>query len=611
MSKRPASAITNSAAAASSSRSTGAAQSSEESAKRVKFDDLVSGLASEFTGVKSAVPGLAIGYVEPERKSADRMDLEQDDEPAPRHLTAEEEMDAILKLVEEAPDVPELDLSGARLILVRFSKAVQKNSELRTRYADDPMKFMESEIALDEACSALTSLSSSPAFYPLLLEEHAGERTIDTLCTLLLSHENIDVSIDALKLLHELIDAEELSTGDEELEPFIAHITDIFPTTIVRALARFPNEHEKNFADAVTHILAIIENLTDLQPKEVSEKLVQSSTIVEWIMQRLKQDSFNANKLYASEVLSILLTNVGVSGQEKLGKEVMKGAGMKNLIKYIAKYRKADPSNDEETEYVENLFDILCLSLHNHLENQQRFAAHDGIQLMLTMIRRNTYAKSAAFKAIDYGVLGCTKNCETLIDESGLKSIFGQYMFNPTTKKERADQTANELHLLEIISQLFLHTTDVRYLRLRRKFEEQGFIKVDRTVELLVKYQTRVDDAEAKHRSEKNGAGGAAAAASSSSTAEDDVSVYDRQTDHGLTHVEQASIILAFLATSGDAPLRSRVEQNLHQQDLALKDLSKTLTRYVSMMGETTEAANAEQERQKAILSALASMLVE
>jgi len=68
------------------------------------------------------------------------------------------------------------------------------------------------------------------------------------------------------------------------------------------------------------------------------------------------------------------------------------------------KYRKEDPSNSEETEYLENLFDALCVCLHSHAENQRKFADHDGLQLMLTMIKRQTYAKSAAFKAIDYAV---------------------------------------------------------------------------------------------------------------------------------------------------------------------------------------------------------------
>jgi beta-catenin-like protein 1 len=226
----------------------------------------------------------------------------------------------------------------------------------------------------------------------------------------------------------------------------------------------------------------------------------------------------------------------------------------------VQKYRKEDPSNDEETEYVENLFDILCLALHNHTANQQRFAANDGIQLMLTMIRRNTYAKSAALKAIDYALQGCVRNCDLFVDEGGLKTVFASYMHEPTTKKERADQTAHEQHMLEILTQLFLHCVDVRYLRLRRKFEEQEMVKTERTVELLVKYQARVEEAEAKHKAEKAGSSNAAAAAASSSAdvSEDELTVYARQSDHGLTHVELSSIILAFLATSGNKEVSTR-----------------------------------------------------
>jgi beta-catenin-like protein 1 len=134
------------------------------------------------------------------------------------------------------------------------------------------------------------------------------------------------VSIDALNLLHELVDAEELGSGDEELEPFLSYVTgrggSSFLATMVRALARFPTEHSKESTDAVTHILAIIENLTDLEPRAVSERLVQETGMMEWMMQRLKAEAFNANKLYTSEILSIMMTSAGVTGQNQLGATV-------------------------------------------------------------------------------------------------------------------------------------------------------------------------------------------------------------------------------------------------------------------------------------------------
>lgn len=89
----------------------------------------------------------------------------------------------------------------------------------------------------------------------------------------------------------------------------------------------------------------------------------------------------------------------------------------------------------------------------------------------------------------------CPASCSHLIDLGGLKIVFGTLMFNPQSKKDRADATATELHLLQIITQLFLHCADVRYLRVLRKFQEQEMLKTERIVELLVKYQTRVSAA--------------------------------------------------------------------------------------------------------------------
>ena len=336
MSKRSSSSIDSSSASASD-------------AKRPKFDELVSELSNREFGKSvpkaSSLGGVVLGALPEEEKNDQMVDADDDEEAGISRppLTAEEEMDAILQLVNEAPEVPELTESDVRTILSRFSKAVAKNQEQRARYPDEPMKFLESELALDEACTALIPISSNSSFYPLLLVEQSGtgDSTMNTLCTLLLNHENIDVSIDALNLLHEIIDAEELDTDDERLHPFIDYVCSLtdastFVATLVRALGRFPVESSKQFADAITHILAIIENLTDLKPKEVSQTLVDKTDLVEWIMKRMKPEMFDANKLYASEILSIVLTSTGISGQIKIGEQVLNGMGMKALIKLIA-----------------------------------------------------------------------------------------------------------------------------------------------------------------------------------------------------------------------------------------------------------------------------------
>lgn len=362
------------AAAASSSSATG------PSAKRIKFDDLVSsGFGAEAYGgkagrgsapTKSSVGGLALGQVEPERKSAD--DDGDGDGPSSAPLSAEEEMEAILRLVDSAPEVPEVDAAAARAILSKFGKAATKNLEMRAKFAAQPERFMESELALDESIHALQGLSSAAAHYPLLLEPVAGgDSAMDTLCSLIIHHENIDVSIDCIALLNELVDAETIGQEGDDIAPFVEFITggtaaaassgsaaaaassssaaaaaasssaggggpSLFLSTLVSALQRFPSEHAKEQSDAVTNLLSVLENLTDLEPQRVSTALVQHTQLLEWIMKRLRDETFNQNKLYASEILSIVLTNAGVAGQDQMGARVLDGLGIKALIRYIA-----------------------------------------------------------------------------------------------------------------------------------------------------------------------------------------------------------------------------------------------------------------------------------
>ncbi len=249
------------------------------------------------------------------------------------------------------------------------------------------------------------------------------------------------MAIDCIALLNELVDAETIGQEGEEIVPFVEFITgaktraaaasssaaaaasssinqssSLFLSTIVSALFRFPSEHESVQSTAVSHLLSVLENLTDLDPQGVSTALAtqNKSKLIEWGMTRIKEEQFNANKLHASEILSIVLTNAGKAGQDAMSSpSVLAGLGVKSLVRLLAKYRKQDPSNSEEVEFLENLFDILCVSLHAHEKNQKQFRENDGLQLMITMIKRATYAKNAAFKTIDFAVQSQTKQRKT------------------------------------------------------------------------------------------------------------------------------------------------------------------------------------------------------
>ncbi|PNG99143.1 Beta-catenin-like protein 1, partial [Tetrabaena socialis] len=116
-----------------------------------------------------------------------------------------------------------LDAKSLKRLLAGLEKKAKENLALRLKYADQPDRFLESEVDLDEHIKSLMQagggllsgirgrgarvlvsalravIAGSPELYPLLLDGP----TLPTLLGLL-SHENTDIAADVVELLSEL-----------------------------------------------------------------------------------------------------------------------------------------------------------------------------------------------------------------------------------------------------------------------------------------------------------------------------------------------------------------------------------------------------------------------
>ena len=79
----------------------------------------------------------------------------------------------------------------------------KENLEMRMKYADQPEKFMESEVDLDEEVQRLLAVAGSPELYPEFVKLGAVENLMA-----LLSHENTDIAADVIDLFQQLTDAD-------------------------------------------------------------------------------------------------------------------------------------------------------------------------------------------------------------------------------------------------------------------------------------------------------------------------------------------------------------------------------------------------------------------
>ena len=120
-----------------------------------------------------------------------------------------------------------LSSSGIKRLLLRLERAANKNQAQRSKYPDDPTKwvdsfpvsvltittarFIDSEADLDTAIKALLPLAQVPKVaYPLLVSSGQLEALVG-----LLSHENADIALDVIELIHELTD-EDVGEEDED-----------------------------------------------------------------------------------------------------------------------------------------------------------------------------------------------------------------------------------------------------------------------------------------------------------------------------------------------------------------------------------------------------------
>jgi len=92
-------------------------------------------------------------------------------------------------------------------------------------------RFIDSEADLDSALRALMPLAQVPILaYPELVRSGSVARLVG-----LLSHENADIAIDVIDLLHELTDEDNEADEEEDEEQRSAAVK-----TLIETLVRYP-----------------------------------------------------------------------------------------------------------------------------------------------------------------------------------------------------------------------------------------------------------------------------------------------------------------------------------------------------------------------------------
>ncbi|KAG8184632.1 hypothetical protein JTE90_022680 [Oedothorax gibbosus] len=489
----------------------------------------------------------------------------------------------------ELPDAAEnesgvLDDTSLKKLLLAFEKKVLKNQELRIKFPDQPEKFMDSEIELNDIIIEMHIIATQPDLYHILVELNSVSSILG-----LLTHDNTDISIAVVDLLQEMTDIDTLNESEEGATSLIdAMLEAQVVALLVQNLERL-DESIKEESEGVHNTLGIIENLAEFKVDMCVDAKEQG--LMQWLLKRIKSKMpFDANKLYCSEILSILLQRHDENRQSLGNME-----GIDVLLQQLAPYKRVDPSSNEEHEMMENLFDSLCSSLM-FAGNREKFLKGEGQQLMNLLLREKKMSRNGALKVLDHAMCNAegADNCNKFVDILGLRSIFPLFMKTPKKNwKKGLSVEQHEEHVCSIIASMLKNCKGTQRQRLLNKFTENDHEKVDRLMELHFKYLDKVHFIDLQIEKEKE----------KLDTEDPDSAMeeefYLRRLEGGLFTLQLVDYIMVDTCCSGPPSVKQRVLQILNLRGGSIKTIRNVMREYAGNMGDANDPALREAEQQR------------
>jgi len=502
------------------------------------------------------------------------------------------------ELEEARVEVTQVDENSMKRMVLSIEKRINENMQMRMKYPDKPEKFMDAEIELYQELKRLHSLAAAPELFPVFVKT----RCVTSLLGLL-AHENSDIAMDVADLLHELSDADDADPEDTKalLEHFFEHEAH---TLLVDYIQRL-DESEEDEATAVHSALGTLEAMLEAMP-HAAAAMAQKAGLMKWLLARLKVRAFHANKLYASELLSVLLQQ-SPQNQTYLGQV----DGMLSLLTAASQYKRREPQDLEEAELVENVFDCMASAL-SQPANQLLFLKAEGIELMILTIKERRYASRGALKALDAALKRNGANCERFVDIRGFKTLFPMLgtappplpVFAKGGGERKAAQKLHDEHCASVLCTLFAQLSGDRRLRLLGKLAEDEMAKLDKLMQLHAKYERLVAEAEA-------GAAEALQEEGEEDEGEEDEDdkIYLARMEGGAYTLQLVDMCLGYVSAAKHKGMRQRLLQGLYELGGSLHDVWTNIDEHIKAVDEA--ATDVAEQRQVGEMTAAVQALLQ
>jgi beta-catenin-like protein 1 len=181
------------------------------------------------------------------------------------------------------------------------------------------------------------------------------------------------------------------------------------------------------------------------------------------------------------------------------------------------------------------------------------------------------------------------------VDILGLRTIFPLFMKTPKKNKQRSISAEEfEEHVCSIIASMLRNSKGSQKTRLHSKFVENDFEKVDRLMELHLKYLEKVEiiDKEIEHAKKFR-------QPDEEDDAEEEEANYVKRLSGGLFTLQLIDYIILEISISADGTkVKQRIQQILNLRKSSMKIIKDVMREYAGNLGDAQTAEWRENEKQ-------------
>lgn len=478
-----------------------------------------------------------------------------------------EEQERLHPFLEEKYNAP-----WARKTALNFQRRISKNAELRTKYEAEPLKFMDSEVELDDAIKALSILSE----YTELYAEFAKSGGVQSLVGLL-AHDNEDIAIEAINIIQELTDEEVYNLHRSDWTVFIEAALEAELLSLLSSNLSRLNEDAQSDRYAVNRVISILEVLgSDVQ---FSDRASTETPLLRWLLTRIQ--SANPSPLLQQnkyDTASLLATLAHTSAANR--KALIALNAVDSILQLLAPYRKTKSLKDrEQMEYFESLFSALTRMV-DAPDGKTKFLEAEGVELMLLMLREGKMAKPRALRLLEHAVGGAegADVSVKLVEVHGLSVLFGLFMTlkeKDVARWKRKDDIDVYVQLMGIFASMFrlLPVGEPQRPRLLAKFVEKDHEKIESIIKLRRDYTAKLRKVDERIEQEKK-------TINPEDMEEKELDWIEKRLEYGLACVQSIDEILVWLMAEDDGT-KEKILELLKERGEGPADLKKTLEEHL------------------------------